>query len=124
MNFRISKQLTANDIGETGGHQSGVTVPKKASSIEFFPRLDPAKFNPRHTLQAIDIHTHEIFDLEYIYYNGKIHSKNTRDEYRLTGTSDFFRKHHVTCGRHPAHREGSRTFLAVYRPNRPESNAR
>lgn len=99
MNFRVSKKLTANDLGITGGRQSGVTVSKKTAAIDFFPRLNPKEFNPRQTLQAIDFHTRDMLELEYIYYNGKLHDKElTRDEYRLTKTDKFLHRHRAVVG--------------------------
>lgn len=98
MNTRVIKKLTANDIGDTGGHQSGITIPKSGSMVGFFPPLNAKEFNPRSTLKAIDFHTYEMFDLEYIYYNGKLHGRSTRNEYRLTGLIGFLKKHDAVVG--------------------------
>jgi hypothetical protein len=77
MSFRVTKRLTANDIGDTGGHQAGITIPKAGPMIAFFPRLDVREFNPRATLRAIDFHTNDMFDLEFIYYNGRLLGRST-----------------------------------------------
>ena len=36
----ISKELSANDTGATGGHQSGMVIPKDPQILSFFPPLD------------------------------------------------------------------------------------
>lgn len=98
MSSRVTKKLSANDVGYTGAHQAGINVPKAGPMVGFFPLLNPREFNPRATLRAIDFHTNDMFDLEYIYYNGKLHGRSTRNEYRLTGLSKFFRNHHAVAG--------------------------
>jgi hypothetical protein len=98
MSFRVTKRLTANDIGDTGGHQAGITIPKAGPMIAFFPRLDVREFNPRATLRAIDFHTNDMFDLEFIYYNGRLLGRSTRNEYRLTGLSRFLRRNDAVVG--------------------------
>ena len=35
----ITKVLSANDTGETGGHQAGILVPKEERLLSFFPAL-------------------------------------------------------------------------------------
>lgn len=98
MSSKATKKLTANDIGDTGGHQAGITIPRSDSMIGFFPSLNPYEFNPRATLRAIDFHTNEMFEMEYIYYNGRPLGRNTRNEYRLTGLSRFLKKHRAVVG--------------------------
>ena len=39
----ISKVLSANDTGETGGHQAGILIPKSEIILSFFPKLSSAK---------------------------------------------------------------------------------
>lgn len=94
----ISKILTANDIGATGGHQAGITVPKTVQMLSFFPDLDNAEINPRVILNGADAATMEELDIKFIYYNGKLHGTSTRNEYRLTGLTDFFRKNNAAVG--------------------------
>jgi hypothetical protein len=43
----ISKVLSANDTGDTGGHQAGILVPKDPDILAFFPKLDANRRNPR-----------------------------------------------------------------------------
>lgn len=90
MTQTVSKKLTKNDLGLTGGHQGGICVPFKVVRMDFFPALDASEYNPR---SVID------FDFRggcirctYIYYNSRLHGSGTRNEYRLTGMSRFFRE--------------------------------
>ena len=49
------KLLTANDTGETGGHQAGIHIPKSQSDlIRFLPALKPDVKNPDAWLNCID----------------------------------------------------------------------
>lgn len=89
--MELIKVLSSNDVGSTGGHQSGVVIPKSVASGDFFPHLDPEALNPRQTLFAIVQPSNKSISLNYIYYNGKIHKTSTRNEYRLTGISSFLK---------------------------------
>lgn len=86
------KPLTANDTGETGGHQAGVHIPKSNSGlIRFLPKLDGHLKNPDAWLRCID-DSGEEWSFRYIYYNNKFHDvAGTRDEYRITHMTKFFR---------------------------------
>jgi hypothetical protein len=86
--------LTRNDLGETGGHQAGIAVPKKNKTLlNFFPELDTDEFNPEAWITCIDIDGTE-WVMRYVYYNGKTFfpPKSTRNEYRITHMSKFFSK--------------------------------
>ncbi|MCO8146923.1 restriction endonuclease [Rhodovulum tesquicola] len=87
------KTLTANDVGATGGHQSGVTTPKTNRELfEMLPKLDATVKNPRVLLECLDEHG-ERHSLTFIYYNNKLHDpKGTRNEYRITPLTDYFRR--------------------------------
>jgi len=98
MSSIATKKLTANDIGDTGAHQNGITITKTGSMIGFFPPLSSKELNPRVTLNAIDFHTNEMFEMEYIYYNSKTLGLGTRDEYRLTKISRFLKRHSAVVG--------------------------
>ena len=89
---RFEKPLTANDTGETGGHQAGIHIPKsQADLIAFLPPLDPSIKNPDAWLTCID-ESGEVWSFRYIYYNNRFHDiKGTRDEYRITHMTKFFR---------------------------------
>ncbi|NKX54375.1 EcoRII N-terminal effector-binding domain-containing protein [Arthrobacter mobilis] len=94
----VTKTLSRNDIGLTGGHQAGITVPKVSRMLEFFPQLDATEFNPSVKLTGIDTADGTEFLMTYIYYNGKTLGRSTRNEYRLTGLTAFMRRHQATEG--------------------------
>ena len=93
-NFEIefSKILSANELGITHSHQAGLLIPKRIALLPYFPSLDHFAVNPRERMifsvpeLAIEI------SLNYIYYNNKDRGVGTRSEYRLTGTTKFFRE--------------------------------
>ncbi len=86
------KMLTANDTGETGGHQAGVHIPKsQIELLALLPYLDPTQKNPDAWLRMTD-DTGTIWEFRYIYYNNKLHDESgTRNEYRITHMTKFFR---------------------------------
>lgn len=92
----IQKTLSANDTGATGGHQAGVLVPKGGDVLRFFPRLDPACKNPRAVIGVVDDTGHE-WAFSFIYYNNRFFG-GTRNEYRLTGMTAFFRQFNLKPG--------------------------
>src|SRR4051794_3860535 len=92
----IEKILSANDTGETGGHQAGILVPKEGGILSFFPKLDPTVKNPRSVLDVIDDDQHE-WAFPFIYYNNRFFG-GTRNEYRLTGMTAFFRRFNLKAG--------------------------
>lgn len=85
----ISKTLSANDTGDTGGHQAGILVPKDREILSFFPPLDPADPNPRCLLNFVDEGGH-FWDFAFIYYNNRLFG-GTRNEYRLTRMTKYIR---------------------------------
>lgn len=87
----ISKELTPNDLGLTGSHQAGMTVPKDYALLSFFPTLDASEANPRALLDVQVPQLSENFPVNFVYYNGKLHGFSTRNEYRLTGLTAVFR---------------------------------
>jgi hypothetical protein len=88
----FEKTLTANDTGETGGHQAGIHIPKsQAELIRFLPTLPPETKNPDVWLSCIDEDGNE-WPFRYVYYNNRLHDeKGTRDEYRITHMTKYFR---------------------------------
>lgn len=86
------KTLTANDTGETGGHQAGIHIPKSQSELlALLPLLDSTRKNPDAWLEMTD-ETGIIWRFRYIHYNNKFHDESgTRDEYRITHMTKFFR---------------------------------
>lgn len=92
----ISKQLSANDTGETGGHQAGILVPKKKELLEFFPRLDATAYNPRAHIQFED-ESGKSWEFAFIYYNNALFD-GTRNEYRLTRMTEYIRLSGLKAG--------------------------
>lgn len=80
---QIAKTLSANDVGETGGHQAGILVPKEQNILSFFPSLNPKEKNPRVTLAFREKDGVTRWDFNFIYYNNRFFG-GTRNEYRLT----------------------------------------
>ncbi len=92
----IEKTLSKNDTGETGGHQAGIHVPKDPDILSFFPRLDRSEKNPRRILTMADC-LEQRWKFAFIYYNNKFFG-GTRNEFRLTRLTDFFRSHNLKAG--------------------------
>lgn len=88
----FQKILSANDVGATGGHQAGILVPKtEVQLLAFFPYLDPKVKNPDAWIECIDMDGN-IHQFRFVYYNNKHHDLNgTRNEYRLTYMTKYFR---------------------------------
>lgn len=88
----FTKQLTANDTGESGSHQAGIHVPKgEKELIAFLPSLDASIKNPDTWLSCFDIDGRE-WSFRYVFYNNKLHDPGgTRDEYRITHMTKFFK---------------------------------
>lgn len=96
--MKFEKYLSRNDIGLSGSHQSGFLIPKANKElISFLPDLAPDEINPSKFVDFFDREGIR-WRLRYIYYNTKIHGQGTRDEYRITRTSGFMRKHQPNEG--------------------------
>lgn len=93
---RIAKTLSANDTGETGGHQAGILVPKNPAILSFFPPLSAEVKNPRHHIYFRD-ETGKQWEFAFIYYNGRKFG-GTRNEYRLTRMTPFLREAGLKAG--------------------------
>lgn len=93
----IRKELSANDIGKTGGHQAGMLIPKAPEILAFFPPLDANEYNPRQRILFTDA-AGDRRNFNFIYYNNRLHEKGTRNEYRLTGMTRFLREAHLQVG--------------------------
>jgi len=87
----ITKVLTATDTGANGGHQAGSLIPKDKDILAFFPSLDSTTLNPRAKIEVFDSELDELFELNFIYYNGRKLGKPGKDEYRLTGMTRYLR---------------------------------
>ena len=87
----VEKKLTANDLGLTGSHQVGICIPQPVVRLGFFPELDTESFNPECPIAARVEPGGRSVALKYIYYNGRLTGRSTRNEYRLTRTTGLFR---------------------------------
>jgi Restriction endonuclease EcoRII, N-terminal len=89
----FSKTLSANDVGATGTHQGGILIPKsEAELLSFLPPLDPAIKNPDAWIECID-EVGSLRRFRFVYYNNKLHDpKGTRNEYRITYMTSYFRE--------------------------------
>lgn len=90
MERQIAKLLSANDTGETGGHQAGILIPRDEKVLSFFPDLDPSVLNPRCHLRFLD-DAGTFWEFAFIYYNNQFFG-GTRNEYRLTRMTKFIRQ--------------------------------
>ncbi|MGO4604630.1 EcoRII N-terminal effector-binding domain-containing protein [Terrabacter sp. 2YAF2] len=88
---RVSKVLSANDLGLTGTHQAGIAIPKDPEILAFFPSLDGSEYNPDCEMAVSTPDTSMHWSLRFVYYNSKTHGMGTRNEYRLTGTTKMLR---------------------------------
>ena len=86
----IKKILSANDAGETGGHQAGILIPRDQRILSFFPRLNASELNPR-THIAFEDATGALWEFAFIYYNNRRFG-GTRNEYRLTRMTRYIRQ--------------------------------
>ncbi|MEI4488853.1 EcoRII N-terminal effector-binding domain-containing protein [Frigidibacter sp. MR17.14] len=88
----FQKTLSANDVGSTGGHQAGVLIPKgEKELLAILPMLDPSIKNPSAWLTCVgeDGVPHKF---RFVYYNNRLHDENgTRNEYRITYMTAWFR---------------------------------
>lgn len=119
----IVKTLSPNDVGETGGHQAGLHIPKKKSILSFFPYLEPTIRNPRAHLRFKDESGYH-WKLAFIYYNNKFFG-GTRNEYRLTGMTRYIREAGLVSGDEVLmHRHAGGFFSISYRRAREPATIR
>ncbi|RXF70529.1 EcoRII N-terminal effector-binding domain-containing protein [Arcticibacter tournemirensis] len=95
--YAISKTLSANDLGETGGHQAGILVPKDSKILGYFPTLDSSVKNPRQELSFYEEDDVTKWNFFFIYYNNKFFN-GTRNEYRLTWMTKYLRAKNAKVG--------------------------
>ena len=88
----IGKVLSANDVGATGSNQVGILIPKDPRILSFFPSLNPAVKDPSVFLNFVWDHDGTSYEFRFVYYNGATLGASTRNEYRLTRMTDFFRE--------------------------------
>lgn len=114
----IRKTLTRNDSGETGAHMAGIHVPKKEEVLSFFPVLDKKALNPRCQMAFLD-EEGRWWHFSFIYYNNKFFG-GSRNEYRLTGMTAYFKKNNLKAGDTVflvENQDGSRTISFSRRQN-------
>lgn len=89
---RFRKCLSANDVGTTGGHQGGILIPKgEKELLAMLPTLNPNVKNPDAWLECTDDAGHSL-RFRFVYYNNKLHDDGgTRNEYRITHMTGWFR---------------------------------
>ena len=92
----IRKTLSANDAGETGGHQAGILIPRDQRILSFFPQLNVAELNPRTHIVFEDA-TGGLWKFAFIYYNNHRFG-GTRNEYRLTRMTRYIRQAGLASG--------------------------
>jgi hypothetical protein len=97
MSTEVRKQLSPNDVGETGAHQAGMLVPKNDRVLAFFPNLDGSAKNPRCTLIVRERDSRQRWEFSYIYYNNRRFG-GTRNEYRLTRMTPYLRAVNAHAG--------------------------
>jgi hypothetical protein len=92
----ITKILSANDTGETGSHQAGTHIPKVPAILSFFPDLGTSRKNPKVPILFTDEKGNS-WNFRYIYYNNKSFG-GTRNEYRLTGMTNYINSNRLRSG--------------------------
>jgi hypothetical protein len=114
----ISKILSANDIGATGGHQAGILIPKDPRILGFFPKLDANQQNPRcHLIFRDDAAGN--WEFAFIYYNNALFS-GTRNEYRLTRMTRYLRDAELEVGDEVIlKRDGGNYYVGYRRKGQP-----
>ncbi len=116
---RIAKVLSANDTGETGGHQAGILVPREPDVLSFFPKLDSKQYNPRVHLRFVDAGG-TFWEFAFIYYNNKFFD-GTRNEYRLTRMTKYIRQSGLVVGDEVIlTHDGDRYFVSYQRKRQAE----
>ena len=92
----IIKVLSANDAGQTGGHQAGLLISKSDDILSFFPKLNQETLNPRTALNFTDA-SGKTWNFVFIYYNNRFFG-GTRNEYRLTHMTRYIREAGLVAG--------------------------
>jgi len=89
---KFRKRLSANDVGSTGGHQGGILIPKtERELLAMLPHLDSKVKNPDAWLECTD-NAGQLLKFRFVYYNNKLHDDGgTRNEYRITHMTGWFR---------------------------------
>lgn len=119
----ITKILSANDTGETGGHQAGLLIPREERILSFFPSLDSSRLNPRAHLRFED-QAGGFWEFAFIYYNNRLFG-GTRNEYRLTRMTKYIREAGLVTGDEVVlHNDVNGGYLISYRRAKEPTTAR
>lgn len=96
---KFRKYLSANDVGSTGGHQGGILIPKgEKELLAILPQLRSDIKNPDAWIRCID-DAGNAMRFRFVYYNNKLHDPGgTRNEYRITHMTGWFRDVGVSEG--------------------------
>ena len=73
---------------------AGILIPR--TDLDFFPKLPAEEKNPREVLSMTD-RAGRPWSLSFIYYNSALFD-GTRNEYRLTGLTEFIRENQLVGG--------------------------
>lgn len=122
----FSKTLSANDVGATGGHQGGILIPRsEAELLSFLPPLDPSIKNPDAWIECVD-ESGTLRRFRFVYYNNKFHdAKGTRNEYRITYMTSYFREMGAVEGEAleiSKHKDSTNYAIRVVRPVEEPAN--
>lgn len=96
--IEFSKVLSPNDVGDTNSHQAGFLIPIRIAKLNYFPKLDSLVPNPRQHMEFVLVDSDNKLTLNFIYYNGRSLGFSTRNEYRLTGATQFIKKMGLKAG--------------------------
>jgi hypothetical protein len=122
----FSKVLSANDVGTTGGHQGGILIPKSETKLlAILPRLAPEIKNPDAWLDCVDDSNHAL-RFRFVYYNNKLHDETgTRNEFRVTHMTKWFRDNSAREGdefRISQMSDGRRYSIKIIHPDPEDKN--
>lgn len=98
--IKVWKTLSKNDTGETGSHQSGISIVKNIARAGIFPILTTETKNPETTVVFKDENDIK-WEFHYKYYNDAFFGKEKgkgHDEYRLTCVKDYLRYYSIKSG--------------------------
>ncbi|MGF6965732.1 hypothetical protein OKW43_002760 [Paraburkholderia sp. WC7.3g] len=117
---KISKRLSANDIGLTGAHQAGILVPKQDDILNFFPPLNRSTKNPRVKMLVRESVSETPWTFNFIFYNNRLFG-GTRNEYRLTCMTQYLRAVDAKVDDELvfSKNENGSVYVARVRPNGP-----
>ncbi|MDC0048734.1 restriction endonuclease [Verrucomicrobia bacterium] len=97
--MKFGKILSKNDTGETDSHQAGIAIPKSNGELlDFFPSLKNTPDNNPDCWITCEDTDRTKWKMRYIWYNGKLHGRSTRNEYRLSHSTSFIKSWNAKSG--------------------------